>query len=154
MSVITTNLSTRVRKHLCAGIGNDVNAQIEISAERGPQGEECATYQLGVFVTDPLSVSSPSSPAETPRVEPAADSFPAAPPHLRTITLQFQEGTIEESGVNGLTNEALLAIVWDRIRTRQKDRSVSTREAACALTHVEEALMWLHEETRSRLVAN
>jgi hypothetical protein len=64
--------------------------------------------------------------------------------------VNFQKGPIKEAGVNGLTHEALLAILIDRLRSFQKGPFPS-RENAIALTHLEEALMWLHQRTRDRL---
>ena len=54
----------------------------------------------------------------------------------------FQNGPIKEFGVNGVTQEALLAIVIDRLRSFQAG-PFSCRENAIALTHCEDALMWL-----------
>lgn len=65
--------------------------------------------------------------------------------------VDFQNGPIKEFGVNGITQEALLAIVIDRLRSFQKG-PFSCRENAIALTHCEDALMWLQKRTRDRLV--
>ncbi len=62
----------------------------------------------------------------------------------------FQNGPIKENGVNGVTQEALLAIVVDRLRSFQKG-PFSCRENAIALTHCEDALMWLQRRTRVRI---
>jgi len=62
----------------------------------------------------------------------------------------FQNGPIKESGVNGVTHEALLAIVIDRLRSFQSG-PFSCRENAIALTHMEEALMWLQRRTVARI---
>lgn len=62
----------------------------------------------------------------------------------------FQNGPIKENGVNGLTHEALLAIVIDRLRSFQAG-PYSCRDNAVALTHIEEALMWLQRRTRERI---
>jgi hypothetical protein len=48
----------------------------------------------------------------------------------------------ENGPVNGVTDEALLAIVIDRLRGIQGG-PLKGRENAIALTHIEEALMWL-----------
>ena len=63
----------------------------------------------------------------------------------------FQNGPINEAGVNGVTHEALLAIVIDRLRSFQAG-PYSGRENAIALTHCEDALMWLQRRTRARIV--
>lgn len=62
----------------------------------------------------------------------------------------FQNGPIKENGVNGITQEALLAVVIDRLRSFQSG-PFSCRENAIALTHIEEALMWLQRRTVSRI---
>lgn len=62
----------------------------------------------------------------------------------------FQKGPINEVGVNGLTHEALLAIVADRLRSFQKG-PYSCKANACALTHIEEAMHWLHQRSLERM---
>lgn len=64
--------------------------------------------------------------------------------------IAFQDGPIAENGVNGLTHEALLAVVIDRLRGFQ-DGAFRCRENALALTKLEEALHWLHQRTRDRI---
>lgn len=63
--------------------------------------------------------------------------------------LHFQSGPIKEAGVNGVTNEVLIAIVTDRLRSFQASK-YACRENALALTKLEEALHWLHTRTRER----
>ena len=65
-------------------------------------------------------------------------------------TISFQNGPIEEFGVNGISNEALLAIVEDRLSGFQSGE-FSCRENALALTKLQEAMMWLHKRTRDRV---
>lgn len=65
-------------------------------------------------------------------------------------TLSFQNGPIAEEGVNGITQEALLAIVADRLRGFQSG-PYACRENALALTKIEEAQHWLHSRTRARM---
>ena len=76
--------------------------------------------------------------------------------HCYTITcpagkleIQFQNGPIKESGVNGITNEALLAIVLDRLEGFQSG-PYKCRENALAITKIEEAQHWLAHRTRLR----
>lgn len=64
--------------------------------------------------------------------------------------LSFQNGPIPEAGVNGITQEALLAIVEDRLKSFQAG-PYACRENALALTHIQEAMHWLHHRTRERL---
>ena len=63
----------------------------------------------------------------------------------------FQDGPIKESGVNGIMDENLLAIVINRLQGFQSGK-YACRPNAIALTKLEEALMWLKERTRDREV--
>lgn len=67
-----------------------------------------------------------------------------------TWDIHFQKGTVKEAGFNGLTNEALIAVVIDRCRGFQSGE-FANRETALALTKLEEALMWLQKRTRDRI---
>jgi hypothetical protein len=64
--------------------------------------------------------------------------------------IEFQNGPIQEFGVNGITQEALLAVVIDRLRSFQAG-AYACRENAVALTKCEEALMWLQKRTKDRI---
>ena len=81
---------------------------------------------------------------------------------LSGLRIQFQNGPIKETGINGISNEALLAIVIDRLRGFQYQRTekdefknvpgpFACRENAIALTHLEDAMHWLQHRTRARL---
>ena len=67
------------------------------------------------------------------------------------VEVTFQDGPIKESGVNGIMDENLIAIVIDRLRGFQTG-PFKCRENAIALTKLEESLMWLKERTRGREV--
>lgn len=64
-------------------------------------------------------------------------------------TISFQNGAIQESGVNGVSNEALLAIVEHRLQCFQESE-FRCRENAVALTKIQEAMMWLQKRTIDR----
>lgn len=66
------------------------------------------------------------------------------------MVVNFQNGPIAEVGVNGVTQEILLAIVIDRLRSFQAG-PFSSRENALALTKCEEALHWLQQRTIDRM---
>lgn len=72
-------------------------------------------------------------------------------PNGEAFPISFQNGPINEAGVNGVTHEALLAILVDRMRAFQAG-PFSCRENALALTKLEEAQQWLHARTRARMV--
>jgi len=63
--------------------------------------------------------------------------------------IQFQNGPIKEHGVNGISNEALLAIVRDRLECFQAGQyACGTNEQA--LNHVVSAMVALASRTRER----
>lgn len=64
--------------------------------------------------------------------------------------VSFQNGPIKEAGVNGVTQEAFLAIVIDRLTSFQAGPYPSTRNAA-ALDHCHSALTDLQARTRDRI---
>lgn len=64
--------------------------------------------------------------------------------------VNFQEGPIKENGVNGVANEDLLGMVLCRLESFQKSE-YKCRENACAITKIEEALMWLRKRTNARV---
>jgi hypothetical protein len=66
------------------------------------------------------------------------------------LKIAFQNGPIPSAGVNGVTQEALLAIIEDRLKSFQAG-PYACRENALALTHIQEAMHWLHHRTRERL---
>lgn len=66
------------------------------------------------------------------------------------VDIRFQNGPIAEVGVNGITQEVLLAIVIDRLRCFQSG-PFACKENAEALAHAEASLAWLKARTKSRL---
>lgn len=69
---------------------------------------------------------------------------------LKRQVILFQNGPINEVGVNGITHEALLAILIHRMECFQAG-PYACRENAIALTKLQEAQMWLLERTRGRM---
>jgi len=65
------------------------------------------------------------------------------------VSIHFQKGPLNQVGVNGITNEALLAVMLDRMRGFQNG-PFKNRENAIVVTKLEEAMMWLHKRTRDR----
>lgn len=97
---------------------------IETTDQPGPGGENCHYSIIGV--------------------RPNREAFCAM--HLR-----FQDGPIQSpADFNGITNEALLAVLIDRMRGFQSGQ-FACRENAVALTKMEEALMWLQKRTLDRM---
>lgn len=114
-------------RKLTSHIVNGLNECIEISVldEPGP-GNACHNYQIH-GKQGPL------------------DHHP-----IPTIDIRFQNGPIAEAGANGISNEALLAVVEDRLKSFQAG-PYACRENALALTHLQEAMHWLHHRTRERV---
>lgn len=63
--------------------------------------------------------------------------------------IHFQEGPIKECGVNGVCNEDLIVMVIRRLEGFQNSE-FKCRENACAITKLEEALLWLRKRTMGR----
>lgn len=104
--------------------------QIVVADEPG-SGGACHAYNVYGFHT---------------KGNPAADGFNSDDTCLKVL---FQNGPIGEAGVNGISQEALLAIVEDRLASFQKG-PYACRENAVALTKIQEAMMWLQKRTRDR----
>ena len=64
--------------------------------------------------------------------------------------IMFQNGPIKEFGVNGLTQEALLAIIIDRLRCFQSG-PFACHDNEIALDYCKEALFTLQKRTRERI---
>lgn len=71
-------------------------------------------------------------------------------PVANCCSLRFQNGPIKDAGTNGITHEALLAVVIDRLQSFQKG-PFACRENAIALTKIEEAMHWLQHRTKARV---
>lgn len=103
---------------------NGLNDALEINVLDEPgQGGACHKYEIDI-------------PSNTSGFEP--------------LVIDFQNGPILEAGLNGISGEALVAIVIDRLRSFQAGQ-FSSRENAVALTNLEQGLMWLQKRTRDRL---
>lgn len=76
----------------------------------------------------------------------------AGPPGamMGKLTINFQNGPIAEVGINGITQEVLLAIVIDRLRSFQSG-AFRCAENQAALMHATEALAQLHSRTAERI---
>lgn len=70
--------------------------------------------------------------------------------HGRNCIISFQKGPIGEAGVNGISQEALLAIVEDRLVGFQSGQ-YATQDNAEALLHVRQAMECLHRRTKERV---
>jgi len=70
------------------------------------------------------------------------------------LEVQFQNGPRHgENSIDGVLDADLLEIVRYRLKTFQKSE-YATSENACALTHIEEALMWMNKRAEDRAERN
>lgn len=76
-------------------------------------------------------------------------SEPGVPSWVESVDIRFQKGGIATAGVNGLTQEVLLAIVIDRLECFQRG-PYACRDNADALEFAEEALASLLNRTIKR----
>lgn len=66
------------------------------------------------------------------------------------LNLQFQTGAAQEVGITGVTNEALIEIILDRLEGFQKGE-FACAENASAMEHLQAALSYLNDRTKDRL---
>lgn len=84
-------------------------------------------------------------------VRPVSDNPEEIGEHDVYATIEFQKGPRNvESSVHGALDTDLLEIVRDRLKSFQAGE-FACRENACALTHIEEALMWMNRRVEDRI---
>ena len=112
---------------------NPANDRLTVKVLDEPgDGGACHHYEVSGFETIP----------------PSREQFPCtAEPTAEVI---FQNGPIPDNGVNGLTQEVLIAICIDRLQGFQSGQ-FACRENALALTKLQESMMWLQKRTRDRV---
>ena len=125
-------------RELTDHIVNPANDKLKITVEDAP-GAGGANHFYMISGFDPRNNPSAEGIAFS-----AEDEGPSVFPFL------FQNGPINEVGVNGITETALLAILIDRLRCFQAG-PYACAENACALTQLEAAQESLHSRTRARM---
>ena len=78
--------------------------------------------------------------------------YPVGKPErvIPIANIQFQHGPRdEEESTMGVLDVDLLEIVRDRLKAFQTG-DYASRENACAITHIEEALMWMNKRVEDR----
>lgn len=74
--------------------------------------------------------------------------------YISTHKIIFQNGARKESSsIHGILDTDLLEIVRHRLQCFQEG-DFATRENAIALTHIEEALMWMNKRVEDRIERN
>lgn len=63
--------------------------------------------------------------------------------------LSFQNGPIRDEGVNGISQEALIAVLLDRLEGFQAGK-FQCHDNEVALDHLQSARLWLHKRTMER----
>ena len=111
---------------------------------------ELTTHRADPAVNEPLQVfvmDEPGSGGANHSYEVAVREGDFSQPICK---IKFQTGGVADKGVNGLTNEVLLAVVQDRLEGFQKGE-FACAENLCALGCVQAALMVLQSRTRDRI---
>lgn len=119
------------RRQLCAHKVNGLNEAIDIEVVDAP-GFGGANHDYLIKLWRPDAAASP--PMQLIGVWP----------------IHFQNGAVPEAGFNGITCEALLAIIIDRLQGFSSGE-LRNRETSIALTKCEEAMLWLQKRTRDRI---
>lgn len=72
----------------------------------------------------------------------------------KEVKIAFQNGARkDENAIHGVIDTDLLEIVRDRLKGFQSGE-FATRENAIALTHIEEALLWMNKRVEDRIERN
>ena len=81
-------------------------------------------------------------------------NFDAGGGYIRSYGIHFQDGPRKINGsTNGILDVDLLEIVRHRLQCFQEGE-YATRENEIALTHIEEALLWMNKRTEDRAERN
>lgn len=114
-------MTREIKTHCVEGLNESIS--IMVLDEPGPGG---ANHVYVIACTDP------------------------ATEHTEDTLIKFQKGPIKEAGVNGLSNEVLLAVVRDRLECFQAGPfACATNDQA--LLSVVTAMDWLQSRTKERL---
>lgn len=124
-------MTRRITSHQVNGCNESLD--ILVTDEKGPGG---ANHDYDIHL---LADPSP----ETPKIT----------GEIWTFKIRFQKGPIKEAGVNGVTQEALLAIVADRLEGFQSGQ-YACDENARALAYVQKAMSILKLRTERRVARN
>ena len=115
-------MTREITTHKCSDLNGSIN--IVADDEPGPGG---ANHRYRIFAVDRLGSRN------------------------NVTDISFQKGAVKEAGHNGISDEALLAVVQDRLECFQNGPFACT-ENRCALTHVMDAMDALNRRTRDRVL--
>ena len=115
---------------------------------------DSANHQLKIEVTDDVGVGGANHRYEIigfdTKTNPSATDHQGYKRSYSRETILFQNGPIKEVGVNGVTHEALLAIIIDRLKSFQAG-PFACDDNNQALLACEDALYFLQTRTRKRM---
>lgn len=83
---------------------------------------------------------------------PCPTQFIQTEPDQNTISFVVQQGAIKENGVNGCQIDDMIWAVATIIRSF--NARFPCRENSCAITHLDEAMMWLEKRKKDRETRN
>jgi len=109
-----------------------------------------ANDKLEILVTDEPGAGGANHRYEIRGFDTITNSSVQDEQAFQGLDIIFQNGPIPANGVNGITQEVLLEIIADRLRSFQAG-PYACRENAIALTKIEDAQMWLHSRTLKRM---
>lgn len=124
-----TALLRNLNTHRIGGPFQDLNDKIAIGIIESDAGGVGSRYQIG----------------QVPETQRESDMLAYSP-----MTLFFQDQPEKVGGVRGATNEALIAIVIDRLEGFQ-DGQYPCQENSEAIIHLWQALRCLHNRTVNRV---
>lgn len=129
-------MSETAKRELISHRVNPANDRLKIEVLDVPgSGGASHLYEISGYISD----SNPSDPFVSRYGKPGDHS-----------TILFQNGPIAEVGVNGVTHEALIAILIDRLQAFQSGPYANHYNAS-ALAHLEAAQAALRERTLERM---
>lgn len=79
---------------------------------------------------------------------PCPPKFIQTDPDKNTITFTLQEGPVKEKGLDGCQVDHMIWAVATILR--KFNSQFPCRENSCAITHLDEAMMWLEKRTKDR----
>lgn len=106
--------------------------------------------KLEITVTDEPGAGGANHRYEVTGFDTGSNPSDDKPFGFRRMIILFQNGPIPENGVNGITQEVLLAIVKDRLECFQA-HAFACEENEEALKLVNGALAWLQTRTARRI---
>lgn len=69
---------------------------------------------------------------------------------FKVTAISFQNGPIKDEGVNGVSQEALIAVLIDRLEGFQSGK-FKCHDNQVALDHLQSSRLWLHKRTMDRV---